>query len=333
MTADREAHYPPPIARPEFTCERAAATVAAVIDEVERAVVGKREQLELILAALLAGGHVLLDDVPGVAKTLAARSIATAAGLSFSRIQFTPDVLPSDITGATVIDLSLGHPTFRRGPVFAELVLADEINRAPAKTQAALLEAMQESQVTIDGTTHPLPDPFFVIATENPVESEGTYPLPEAQLDRFIVRAHLGYPAFADEVEMVARRLARGTDEVVIRQVTNTAQLNAVRIAIEHVHVEPVLVAYVVDIISASRKHRELSLGASPRGSLAVIKVARARAVLQGRDFVTPDDVRAIALPALTHRVVLSDEAWARGTRAHDVMRAVVDSVAAPSWK
>jgi MoxR-like ATPase len=333
VTTEREAQYPPPIARSAITCEHAAATVAAVIDEVERAVVGKRDELELIVAALLAGGHVLLDDVPGVAKTLAARSIATAAGLSFSRIQFTPDVLPSDITGATVIDLSTGHPTFRRGPVFAELVLADEINRAPAKTQAALLEAMQESQVTIDGTTHPLPNPFFVIATENPVESEGTYPLPEAQLDRFMVRAHLGYPAFADEVEMVARRLARGTDEVVIRQVTNTAQLDAVRIAIEQVHVEPVLVAYVVDIISASRKHRELSLGASPRGSLAVIKVARARAVLQARDFVTPDDVRAIALPALTHRVVLSDEAWARGTRAHDVMRAVVDSVAAPSWK
>jgi MoxR-like ATPase len=333
MTTERSTRYPPPMSANGVTCEAAAATVAAVIDEVERAVVGKREQLELIVAALLAGGHVLLDDVPGVAKTLAARSIATAAGLSFSRIQFTPDVLPSDITGATVIDLSTGQPTFRRGPVFAELVLADEINRAPAKTQAALLEAMQESQVTIDGTTHSLPSPFFVIATENPVESEGTYPLPEAQLDRFIVRAHLGYPAFADEVEMVARRLARGTDEVEIRQVTTTSQLDAVRVVIEQVHVEPVLVAYVVDIINASRKHREFSLGASPRGSLAVIKVARARAVLQGRDFVTPDDVRAIALPALTHRVVLSDEAWARGTRAHDVMRAVIDSVAAPSWK
>ncbi|HEX4982661.1 MAG TPA: MoxR family ATPase [Ilumatobacteraceae bacterium] len=333
MTANPGAQYPPPVAGTDVACERAAAIVSAVIDEVERAVVGKRDELELVVAALLAGGHVLLDDVPGVAKTLAARSIATAAGLSFSRIQFTPDVLPSDITGATVIDLSTGHPTFRRGPVFAELVLADEINRAPAKTQAALLEAMQESQVTIDGTTHRLPNPFFVIATENPVESEGTYPLPEAQLDRFIVRAHLGYPAVADEVEMVARRLARGTDEVLIRQVTNTAQLDEVRLAIEQVHVEPVLIAYVVDIINASRKHRELSLGASPRGSLAVIKVARARAVLQGRDFVTPDDVRAIALPALTHRVVLSDEAWARGTRAHDVMRAVIDSVAAPSWK
>ncbi len=333
VTSNRGTHYPPPPPPDGIDCERAAATVSAVIDEVERAVVGKRAELELVVAALLAGGHVLLDDVPGVAKTLAARSIATAAGLSFSRIQFTPDVLPSDITGATVIDVHTGHPTFRRGPVFAELVLADEINRAPAKTQAALLEAMQEFQVTIDGTTHRLPNPFFVIATENPVESEGTYPLPEAQLDRFIVRAHLGYPAVVDEVEMVSRRLARGTDEVVIRQVTNTAQLDAVRAAIERVYVEPVLVAYVVDIINASRKHRELSLGASPRGSLAVIKVARARAVLQGRDFVTPDDVRAIALPALTHRVVLSDEAWARGTRAHDVMRAVVDSVAAPSWK
>jgi MoxR-like ATPase len=331
--ANPRPQYPPPLARTDLACERAAVTVAAVIDEVERAVVGKRSELELIVAAMLAGGHVLLDDVPGVAKTLAARSIATAAGLSFSRIQFTPDVLPSDITGATVIDVGTGRPAFRRGPVFAELVLADEINRAPAKTQAALLEAMQEFQVTIDGATHRLPNPFFVIATENPVESEGTYPLPEAQLDRFIVRAHLGYPGVADEVEMVTRRLARGTDEVVIRQVADTSQLEAVRLAVEHVHIEPVLVAYVVDIINASRKHRELSLGASPRGSLAVVKVARARAVLHARDFVTPDDVRAIALPALTHRVVLSDEAWARGTRAHDVMRAVIDSVAAPSWK
>ena len=211
-----------------------------------------------------------------------------------------------------------------RGPVFAELVLADEINRAPAKTQAALLEAMQESQVTIDGTTHRLPDPFFVIATENPVESEGTYPLPEAQLDRFIVRAHLGYPAVVDEVEMVAAGSPRGTDEVVIRQVTSTSQLDAVRAAIEQVHVEPVLVAYVVDIINASRKHRELSLGASPRGSLAVIKVARGTCSAPGRATSSRRTTcRAIALPALTHRVVLSDEAWARGTRAHDVMRAV----------
>ena len=195
MTADRERQYPPPVAPAAITCERAAATVSAVIDEVERAVVGKREELELIVAALLAGGHVLLDDVPGVAKTLAARSIATAPVSASRRIQFTPDVLPSDITGATVLDLSTGHPTFRRGPVFAELVLADEINRAPAKTQAALLEAMQESQVTIDGTTHRLPDPFFVIATRTRSSPRAPIPLPEAQLDRFIVRAHLGYPA------------------------------------------------------------------------------------------------------------------------------------------
>ena len=225
---------------------------------------------------------MLLDDVPGVAKTLAARSIATAAGLSFSRIQFTPDLLPSDITGATVFDLSIGHPTFRRGPVFAELRARRRDQPGPGQDPGGPAGGDAGAQVTVDGTTHPLPDPFFVIATQNPVESEGTYPLPEAQLDRFIVRAHLGYPAFADEVEMVARRLARGTDEVVIRQVTNTAQLNAVRIAIEQVHVEPVLVAYVVDIISASRKHRELSLGASPRGSLAVIKVARAEPCSRG---------------------------------------------------
>ncbi len=318
---------------PSMTTTDAARLVGGVLDELERAVVGKRSSLELVVAALLAGGHVLLDDVPGVAKTLTARSIATTVGLDFSRIQFTPDLLPSDITGGTVIDLAAQRPAFQPGPLFAELVLADEINRAPAKTQSALLEAMQESQITIDGATHRLPEPFFVIATQNPVESEGTYPLPEAQLDRFLIRTSLGYPAVADEVELINRRIDRGTEQPTLQQVAAPADVLAMRRVIEAVHVDPIIVSYVVTIADRSRRHRDLTLGVSPRGSLSCVKLARAHAVVAGRDFVTPDDVRAVALAAFSHRVVLSDEAWARGTRAASVMRELVDSVAAPSWQ
>jgi len=309
-----------------------AAHVSEVIDEIERAVVGKRPQLELIVAAFLAGGHVLLDDVPGVAKTLIARSLAHATGLSFSRIQFTPDVLPADITGTTVIDLTTREPVFRRGPLFAELVLADEINRAPAKTQAALLEAMQEAQVTADGVSHRLPDPFFVIATENPVESEGTYQLPEAQLDRFLIRTTIGYPSTSDEAEIVQRRLDRGTAQITLDSVSESARMRGLRDTTERVHVEQVIVDYAVELTRASRNHRDLALGASPRGSLALVTLARSYALIRGRDFVTPDDIRHVAPPALAHRVVLSDEAWARGRRNDDVIRHVIDSVAAPSW-
>ena len=310
----------------------AATMVRAVVDEVGKAIVGKRPVLELIMAGLLADGHVLLDDVPGVAKTLTARSIATAAGLSFSRVQFTPDLLPADITGSTVLDLATRESRFRPGPIFASLVLADEINRAPAKTQSALLEAMQERQTTADGTAYALPQPFLVIATQNPIESEGTYPLPEAQLDRFLLRTSIGLPERTDEVEIVRRRLARGADEVPLDAVLDPGQFREVQQSIERVEVDEVITGYVVDVIRATRAARELAVGASPRGSLAVVKLARARAVIAGRDFVTPDDVKDVAIAALAHRVVLTPEAWARRVDPVAVVDTAIRSVPAPTW-
>ncbi|MFT3855370.1 MAG: MoxR family ATPase [Ilumatobacteraceae bacterium] len=310
----------------------AAAMVRAVVDEVGKAIVGKRPTLELVMAGLLADGHVLLDDVPGVAKTLTARSIATAAGLSFSRVQFTPDLLPADITGSTVLDLATRESRFRPGPIFASLVLADEINRAPAKTQSALLEAMQERQTTADGTAYALPDPFLVIATQNPIESEGTYPLPEAQLDRFILRTSIGLPERTDEIEIVRRRLARGADEVALDTVLAAGQFREVQQSIERVEVDETITGYVVDLIRATREARELAVGASPRGSLAVVKLARARAVIAGRDFVTPDDVKEVAVAALAHRVVLTPEAWARRVDSIAVVDGAIRSVPAPTW-
>ncbi|HUC32702.1 MAG TPA: AAA family ATPase, partial [Ilumatobacteraceae bacterium] len=266
----------------------ASRLVASLVDEVGKAVVGKRPVLELIVSGLIADGHVLLDDVPGVAKTLTARSIATAAGLSYSRVQFTPDVLPADITGSMVLDLATHAASFRPGPIFASLVLADEINRAPAKTQAALLEAMQERQTTADGDTHTLPRPFLVIATQNPIESEGTYPLPEAQLDRFILRTTIGLPERDDELEIIRRRLARGFDDVELDQVLDVDTFLALQRSLEQVQVTSVIGNYVVDVVRATRQAPQLAVGASPRGTLAVLKLSRARAVIAGRDFVTP---------------------------------------------
>jgi MoxR-like ATPase len=326
---------PPPLSSPGQTGDLAATADLArrMLDELEKAVVGKRAPLELIIAGLLADGHVLLDDLPGLAKTLTARSIATVAGLSFNRVQFTPDVLPSDITGATVLDLATNKASFQRGPVFSQLVLADEINRAPAKTQAALLEAMQERQVTADGVTHALPTPFLVIATENPIESEGTYALPEAQLDRFMLRTRLGYPQPNDELELLSRRMLRGQDDVTLQAVTNPEGFLAMQRTLERVHLDPALLRYVIEIVTATRAEKDLDVGASPRGSLALMKMARAKAVLSGRDFVTPDDIRAIAVPALSHRVVLASEAWARRVSPEDVVRRTIDRVPAPTWR
>jgi MoxR-like ATPase len=316
-----------------FSPAAAADAVKAIVDEVSRAVIGKRPVLELIIAGLVADGHVLLDDVPGVAKTLTARSIATAAGLSYSRVQFTPDLLPADITGATVLDLASREPSFRPGPIFASLVLADEINRAPAKTQAALLEAMQERQTTADGVAHVLPTPFLVIATQNPIESEGTYPLPEAQLDRFILRTTIGLPARDAEVEMVHRRLDRQVDDVTLHPVMEPGTFLSLQQSLEQVQVHEVMTDYVVDLVRSTRGVRDLLVGASPRGTLAIVKLSRASALLAGRDFVTPDDVRAVAVPALAHRVVLTSEAWARGVDPADVVAAAIRSVPAPSWQ
>jgi len=306
--------------------------VARWLDAVEQAVVGKRDVLELVATALLADGHVLLDDLPGVAKTLSARSLAATAGLRFSRVQFTPDILPADITGAAVLDLGTNVAHFAPGPIFAQIVLADEINRAPAKAQAALLEAMQEHQVTIDGTTHPLPRPFLVIATQNPIESEGTYPLPEAQLDRFMVRARLGYPSPTDEAALLTRRLRRGTDDVELPSILSTEDFIAAQRVVERVHVDPAIVDYIVAIVRATRQDREVEVGASPRGSVALLRVARAAAFVRDRDFVIPDDVRRLAGPALAHRLVLAPEAWARRVQPETVVERAASGVPAPSW-
>ena len=302
-----------------------------VLDQVERAVVGKRQALQLVLAGILADGHVLLEDVPGVAKTLVARSFARVLSLDFARIQFTPDLLPSDVTGSSIYNQRLGDFRFHPGPVFTNLVLGDEINRAPPKTQAALLEAMQERQVTIEGDTRRLPSPFLVLATQNPVEHEGTYPLPEAQLDRFLLRVALGYPSRADEWELVRRRLERRRVEVDLDPVVDRATLLAMQQAVEDVHVDPSIGHYLVDLVTATRQNPRVRLGASPRGTLALTQLARARAVLAGRDWVTPEDVKAVAGPALGHRLLLRPELWAQQLRGDDIVAECLASVPVPA--
>ncbi len=294
--------------------------------------VGKRDVVDLVLAAVLAGGHVLLEDVPGVAKTLLARSLATACGLGFSRVQFTPDLLPSDITGSLVLDVATRTPVFRPGPVFTDLLLADEVNRAPAKTQAALLEAMQERQVTVDGEARTLGRPFAVVATQNPIEAEGTYPLPEAQLDRFLVRVALGYPSADDELTILHERLDRRTIDVTLDPVVSRQTFVSMQAAVEDVHVDPPLVEYALALVRATRDEPDIAVGASPRGSLALVTLARAWALVRGRDYVGPDDLRTLAVPVLGHRITLDDDAWVRGTLPDDLVRRVIDRVPAPSW-
>ena len=301
-----------------------------ILDQVERAVVGKRDALELVLAGFIADGHVLLEDYPGVAKTLAATSFARATSLSFARIQFTPDLMPADVTGSSFLDARSGAFEFRPGPIFGQLVLADEVNRAPAKTQAALLEAMQERQVTADGATRPLPQPFLVIATQNPIEYEGTYALPEAQLDRFILRTSFGYPAADDEWEMLERRMSRKADEVAIDAVATPDDVLALQRAVEDVFVAPALGRYLVDLVRATRTSTRVLVGASPRGALALLKLTRARAALDGRDFALPDDTKRVAVAALGHRLVLRTEHWVRGVTGDEVVREVLATVPAP---
>ena len=301
-----------------------------VLDEVERAIVGKRDALELILLALLCDGHVLLEDYPGLAKTLIARSFAQATSLEFSRIQFTPDLMPSDVTGSSIFDQRTTEFTFLPGPIFANLLLADEINRAPPKTQAALLEAMQERQVTTEGKTRPLPRPFVVLATQTPIEYEGTYPLPEAQLDRFLMRVGVDYPSREHEIEMLARRLGRGEDEIELDTVVDTATLIEMQRALEQVHVSESIEGYIVDLVAATRSSRRLAVGASPRGSLALLKLSRAKAAVAGRDFVVPEDVKAIAIPALAHRLTLRPELWVQRVRGEDIVAEALESVPTP---
>jgi MoxR-like ATPase len=302
-----------------------------IIDEIERAVVGKRDALELVLLGFLADGHVLVEDFPGLGKTLIARSFAQVFAMDFGRVQFTPDLMPSDVTGSSVFNQRTGDFEFRPGPIFTNLLLGDEINRAPPKTQAALLEAMQERQVTIEGRTNALEPPFLVIATQNPIEYEGTYPLPEAQLDRFILRIGIGYPSRDDEQALLGRRLDRGVDEVRLEPVTDRHGLLELQESIEQVHVSEPVRSYIVDIVSSTRTSQRVQVGASPRGSLAILKLARAKAALAGRDFVTPDDVKAVAVPALSHRLMLKPELWVQRVRPEDVVRESLETVPAPA--
>ncbi len=310
--------------------EEVATLGQELLDEVERAVVGKRAILELMLMALLADGHVLIEDYPGLAKTLMARSFAQVTDLKFRRVQFTPDLMPMDVTGSPMLDPTTSALSFRPGPIFTNLLLADEVNRAPAKTQAALLEAMQERQVTIDGTTHRLDQPFLVVATQNPIEYEGTYPLPEAQLDRFMVRIGMGYPAPDHEWKMLEKRLERRTDEIGLDVIVDGATLLAMQGAVEDVHVSESVGRYIVHLVAATRNRNRVLVGASPRGSLAVMKVARARAILHGRDFITPDDVKAVAVPALGHRLILRPELWVQDIQGDDIVAECLDLVPTP---
>ena len=303
---------------------------ARILDQVERAIVGKRSVLELVLLGIVADGHVLIEDFPGLAKTLMARSFAQVLRLGFKRIQFTPDLLPSDITGSAIFDPRRLEFEFRPGPIFTNLLLADEINRAPAKTQAALLEAMQERQVTVDGVSRELEAPFVVLATQNPIEYEGTYPLPEAQLDRFLLRIGVGYPTEEQEWEVLERRMARGEDEVRLEAVVDGEELGHLRRALEQVHVDADIGRYIVQLVAATRESPRVQVGASPRGSLAVLKLARGRAALSGRDFVVPEDVKEVAIPALAHRVSLRPELWVQRVRGEDVIAECLDQVPTP---
>jgi MoxR-like ATPase len=302
-----------------------------VLDEVERAVVGKREALTLVLAAILAKGHVLLEDFPGLGKTLAARSFAQALGLDFRRAQFTPDLLPADLTGSFLYDQRRGEFEFRRGPIFAGLLLADEINRTPPKTQSALLEAMQEHQVTVEGETFALPEPFHVLATANPIEYEGTYPLPEAQLDRFLLRVSFGYPSTSEEYDVIARRLERRREEIVLERVTDAAGLAEVQAAVETVQVDASVGEYCVALAAATRSHGDVLTGSSPRGSLALVLTARAFAVLRGRDYVIPEDVKAVARAVLAHRITVRPELWMTEVTGRRVVDEVLRTVPTPT--
>ena len=316
---------------PQISIEQVAELSALVIKEVEKAVVGKRDVLEQMMAAFLSpGGHILLEDYPGLAKTLIANSFAKALGMQFKRIQFTPDLLPGDITGGYVFEGEQNRFILRRGPVFTNILLADEINRASPKTQSALLEAMQEYQVTLEGETQPLPDPFIVIATQNPIEYEGTFPLPEAQLDRFMVKISIGYPSAEEEDEILKRRTERKKDVVMLQTITSPETLLAMRAATEEVFINPDVRRYMVDLTAKSRSHRQVAVGVSPRGSLALLKLTRAWAAIKGRSYVVPDDVKQFIQPALAHRIILDPSLWDVAKSENRVLAEVTQSVSVP---
>jgi len=310
-----------------------AALGQRVIAEVERAVVGKHDLLEDVICAGLAGGHILFEDFPGLGKTLIARSFATALGLEFKRIQFTPDLLPGDITGGYIFNRAENRFELRQGPIFANLILADEINRASPKTQSALLEAMQEARVTLEGETLPLPDPFLVLATQNPIEYEGTFPLPEAQLDRFMLKLTVGYPSVQEEKEILHRRHQRQQEEVILSPVTDAADLLEMRKVVETIHVDSDLEFYIAQVVNETRSDRRVAVGASPRASLSFLKMARARAALLGRTFITPDDIKHFAVPILSHRLIMQPEYWMGRRVAEEVIAAVFAKVPVPVLK
>ena len=313
-----------------FTPSEAAALSTRILDETERAIVGKREALTKLLAGIYAGGHVLLEDYPGLGKTLTAHSFALALGLEFRRAQCTPDLLPADLTGSEVFNQKTTEFEFRPGPVFTGLLLADEINRTPPKTQAALLEAMQERQVSIEGTTHALPRPFHVLATANPVETEGTYPLPEAQLDRFLMRLTFGYPSADDEWDVIARRIERREESIDVERVLQAGELEKLQRSVETIHVSEAVGRYAVALVRETREHSETAMGSSPRGSLALIQCARALALIQGREFVIPEDIKTLAHACLEHRVVIRPELWLQNISPASVIDSILTRVPAP---
>lgn len=311
----------------------AAALAERIRAAVRMAVVGRDEAVDQILIGLLSDGHLLLEDLPGLGKTLMAKSFAAALGLQFQRVQFTADLLPHDITGAEVLDAKNGTFVFRPGPIFSNVLLADEINRAPPKVQSALLEAMQEYQVTSERTTYPLPRPFLVLATENPIELEGTYALPEAQVDRFLLRLRIGYPTVEEERTILERRRLRKTEHVEVPAVTTPASFLELQASVEEIELEASVAQYLIDVVRATRADARAEVGASPRGSLALQKLVRARALLRGRDFVLPDDVKALALPALAHRIVVKPEPWIRGIRGEEIVRNALEKVPVPKTR
>jgi MoxR-like ATPase len=304
-----------------------------VMAEVEKAVIGKRRTVERVMAAMLCDGHVLFEDYPGLAKTMLAKSMAAATGCAFKRVQFTSDLMPADITGTYVLDPKTGAFELRRGPIFTNILLADEINRAPPKTQSALLEAMQERQVTLEGESQQLQRPFVVLATQNPIEYEGTYPLPEAQIDRFLMKLGIGYPSREEEVEILARRKARAKEEPDISRVADASRMVEMQACVERVHVDASIEEYCVEIARKTREHGQVEIGASPRGSLALMRLSCAMAAMAGRDYVLPDDVKSITVEALAHRVILKPDPWIKGIKAEVVVQKVLEEVPVPKVK
>jgi len=306
--------------------------INSILKEISEVIVGKEDVLELIMLAILSDSHILIEDYPGLAKTLIAKSFAKALGLNFKRIQFTSDLLPSDITGSYVFNRETSKFEFRKGPIFTNILLADEINRAPPRTQSALLEAMQEKQVSIEGNTFMLEKPFIVLATQNPIEYEGTYPLPEAQLDRFIMKISIGYPKIEEEVEILNRRIKRMSDDFEVKTVSNPKEVLELQKEVEHVYISDDLKKYIVQIVNATRKATEVEVGASVRGSLAILKLSRAKAFIEGRDFVTPDDIKYVTLPALRHRLILRTEYWLRGIKPDQIIERILNQIPVPKF-